>query len=103
MWSAANGRILLARLQRAVHMGMAFPPGVASLNPGLISVQPFRAAGSHASRRAWKLARSERASRATPGCCESLLTHAESVRGQSRVRQQLPIGLASDAAARLVG
>src|SRR5216117_10737 len=42
-------------------------PGVATLNPGLSSCQPCRAALTHADRRAWKLARGERAERVTPG------------------------------------
>jgi len=29
-------------------LGIALTPGIASLNPGLMSAQPFRAAGLHA-------------------------------------------------------
>ena len=39
---------LLARFQRASVKRVAMTPGIASLNPGLMSVQPFRAAGFHA-------------------------------------------------------
>ena len=42
-----NGN-LLARFQRASVSRIAVTPGIASLNPGLMSVQPFRAAGLHA-------------------------------------------------------
>jgi len=42
-----NGN-LLARFQRAFVLRVAVTPGIASLNPGLISPQPFRAAGLHA-------------------------------------------------------
>ena len=41
-----NGN-LLARFQRAVVLRIAVTPGIASLNPGLMSAQPFRAAGLH--------------------------------------------------------
>ena len=39
---------LLARFQRASVYRVAMTPGIASLNPGLMSAQPFRAAGLHA-------------------------------------------------------
>ena len=39
---------LLARFQRASVQRVAVTPGIASLNPGLMSSQPFRAAGLHA-------------------------------------------------------
>jgi hypothetical protein len=39
---------LLARFQRAFVLRIAVTPGIASLNPGLMSMQPFRAAGLHA-------------------------------------------------------
>jgi len=43
-----NGN-LLARFQRAFVLRVAVvTPGIASLNPGLMSSQPFRAAGLHA-------------------------------------------------------
>ena len=42
-----NGN-LLARFQRASVKRVAMTPGIASLNPGLMSAQPFRAAGLHA-------------------------------------------------------
>ena len=42
-----NGN-LLARFQRASVERVVMTPGIASLNPGLMSVQPFRAAGLHA-------------------------------------------------------
>ena len=42
-----NGN-LLARFQRAFVLRIAVTPGIASLNPGLMSAQPFRAAGLHA-------------------------------------------------------
>jgi hypothetical protein len=42
-----NGN-LLAHFQRAFVQRVAVTPGIASLNPGLLSLQPFRAAGLHA-------------------------------------------------------
>jgi len=42
-----NGN-LLARFQRAFVLRIAVTPGIASLNPGLMSAQPFRAASLHA-------------------------------------------------------
>ena len=39
---------LLARFQRTSVSRVALTPGIASLNPGLMSSQPFRAAGLHA-------------------------------------------------------
>jgi len=41
-------RRTLARFQRAFVLRIAVTPGIASLNPGLMSSQPFRAAGLHA-------------------------------------------------------
>ena len=38
---------LLARFQRAFAWRVVLTPGIASLNPGLMSVQPFRAADLH--------------------------------------------------------
>jgi hypothetical protein len=38
----------LARFQRASVQRVAVTPGIASLNPGLMSLQPFWAAGLHA-------------------------------------------------------
>jgi hypothetical protein len=42
-----NGN-LLARFQRASVQTVAVTPGIALLNLGLMSAQPFRAAGLHA-------------------------------------------------------
>jgi len=42
-----NGN-LLARFQRACVYRVVMTPGIASLNPGLMSEEPFRAAGLHA-------------------------------------------------------